>query len=60
MPSQFSREMICEHCKKRSVKTLRSRRAFFEEDGSVRAPRGAGPAAAEAQRRSQMVRRDRK
>jgi len=41
----------CEHCDKLSVKTLRSRRAFFGEDGSVRAPRGAGPAAAEAQRR---------
>ncbi|CAM4721262.1 unnamed protein product [Leuciscus chuanchicus] len=41
----------CEHCVKLSLRTLRSRRAFFEEDGSVRVPRGAGPAAAEAQRR---------
>ena len=49
MPSQFSRELTVSL--KLSMRTLRSRRAFFEEDGSVRAPRGAGPAAAEAQRR---------
>ncbi|KAG1925033.1 hypothetical protein F2P79_025804, partial [Pimephales promelas] len=33
------------------MRTLRSRRAFFEKDGSVRVTRGAGPAVAEAQRR---------
>jgi hypothetical protein len=43
----------CEHCERMSMKTLRSRRALFEESGSVRAPRGSGPAAAEAQRRLQ-------
>jgi len=41
----------CEHCECLPMKTLRSRRALFEESGSVRAPRGSGPAAAEAQRR---------
>jgi len=33
------------HCECLPMKTLRSRRALFEESGSVRAPRGSGPAA---------------
>jgi len=47
MPSVSSRGS----CEKLSAKTLiRSRRAFFEEDGSVRVPR-AGLSVAEARRR---------
>ncbi len=42
----------CAHCDRFSVKQLRSRLALFTEDGSqASAPRGAGPAAAEAERR---------
>ncbi|CAM4732680.1 unnamed protein product [Leuciscus chuanchicus] len=35
------------------ILTLRSRRSLFEEGGSVRAPRGSGPASVEAERRLQ-------
>ncbi len=42
----------CAHCDRFSVKQLRSRLALFTEDGSqASAPRGAGPAAAEAEHR---------
>ena len=33
------------------LRTLRSRRSFFEESGLLRAPRGSGPASVEAERR---------
>ena len=35
------------------LRTLRSRRSLFEEGGSLRAPRGSGPASVEAERRRQ-------
>jgi hypothetical protein len=41
----------CEHCERFPIRTLRSRRSLFEESGSVRAPRGSGPASVEAERR---------
>ncbi len=42
----------CAHCDRFTVKQLCSRLALFTEDGSqASAPRGAGPAAAEAERR---------
>ncbi|KAG1961314.1 hypothetical protein F2P79_005480 [Pimephales promelas] len=41
----------CEHCERLPMKTLCSRRALFEESGSVRAPRGSGLAVAETRRR---------
>ncbi|XP_067278254.1 uncharacterized protein [Pseudorasbora parva] len=43
----------CEHCERLPLRTLRSRRALFEEGASARVPRGSGPAAAEAERRLQ-------
>ncbi len=42
----------CEHCDVLPSRTLRSRLAFFHNEGAqARVPRGSGPAAAEAQRR---------
>ncbi|XDV14274.1 hypothetical protein PO909_002450 [Leuciscus waleckii] len=40
-------------CERFPLRTLRSRRSLFEEGGSVRAPRGSGPASVEAERRRQ-------
>ncbi|KAJ7990662.1 hypothetical protein DPEC_G00302720 [Dallia pectoralis] len=44
-------EASCKHCDRLAIRTLRSRLALFQESGSVRVPRGSGPAAAEARRR---------
>jgi hypothetical protein len=41
----------CGHCDSLSMRVLRSRLALFSEDGQMRAPRGSGPASAEAMRR---------
>ncbi len=41
----------CEHCEVFPLRTFRSRLAFYREDAQARVPQGAGPAAAEAQRR---------
>ncbi|CAM4598857.1 unnamed protein product [Leuciscus chuanchicus] len=41
----------CGHCESLSMRVLRSRLALFSEDGQMRAPRGSGPASAEAMRR---------
>ncbi len=44
----------CVHCDVLPSRTLRSRLAFFHNEGAqARVPRGSGPAAAEAQRRLQ-------
>ncbi|XP_048017809.1 uncharacterized protein LOC125249543 [Megalobrama amblycephala] len=45
---------VCVHCEKLTLRTLRSRRAFFDkhkEGAAASVPQGSGPAAAEAQRR---------
>ncbi|ROL54951.1 hypothetical protein DPX16_1823 [Anabarilius grahami] len=41
----------CVHCDQLPLRTLRSRRALFEEGGLAGVPRGSGPASAEAGRR---------
>lgn len=41
----------CEHCEALPIRVLRSRLAVFDEAGQARAPRGSGPASAEAARR---------
>ncbi len=41
----------CPHCVRLSMRTLRSRRALFEEGALTSVPRGSGPASAEAERR---------
>ncbi len=41
----------CPHCVRLSMRTLRSRRALFEEGALSSVPRGLGPASAEAERR---------
>ncbi|KAL0183550.1 hypothetical protein M9458_019246, partial [Cirrhinus mrigala] len=40
----------CPHCDLLSIRTLRSRKALFEEGAFTSAPRGSGPASAEAER----------
>lgn len=45
-------ETDCPHCEKLSLRMLRSRLSLFDEkSGEPRAPQGAGPASAEAERR---------
>ncbi|KAL0148327.1 hypothetical protein M9458_056389 [Cirrhinus mrigala] len=41
----------CPHCERLPLRTLRSRKALFEEGAFTSAPRGSGPASAEAERR---------
>ncbi len=41
----------CPHCERLPLRTLRSRKALFEEGAFVSIPHGAGPASAEAERR---------
>ncbi len=43
-------EAGCPHCERLPMHTLRSRKALFEEGVFASAPRGAGPASAEAER----------
>ncbi|KAL0151133.1 hypothetical protein M9458_053646 [Cirrhinus mrigala] len=46
--------MVClgvEHCERLPLRTLRSRKALFEEGAFTSVPRGSGPASAEAERR---------
>ncbi len=40
----------CPHCERLPLRTLRSRRALFEKGVFTSAPRGAGPASADAER----------
>jgi hypothetical protein len=42
----------CQHCEQLPPRMLRSRLSLFYESGRAREPQGAGPAAAEAARRS--------
>ncbi len=46
---------LCPRCVRMSMRSLRSRRALFEEGALTSAPRGSGPTLAEAERAPEIV-----